>query len=341
MLRVTSPALPKSAPIKKGNRRPRRAAVRRTLKRVESVRVDEEDLIKTVEEESEESSTTGTTEDEAVTENLRSVCPSCHKRFANNHLMGRHFTKMHKNHYRCKGCEYIYESKDILEEHSQFHKKKSTPLDCPSCHKKYKHQGGLRRHQIRAHSMVEPKAIRNKNDDAPASDDESQKTNRLRMKSYTCRNCDNVYLEYSHLVAHERLTHGIRKKEPKKFKCNVCKRNFRSEFNLRRHSGFHEKSFYCDDCGGEFTSKQSIRMHMRKHTGEKPYKCKLCSRTYAQVGVLRVHMLTHTGERPYVCNICGKRFTQRSSMMYHHRKHPGNHPPPPRVSLTGLETNVD
>ncbi|XP_043252103.1 uncharacterized protein LOC122397159 isoform X7 [Colletes gigas] len=333
---IINPMLPKP-PVQGEDGKLQETEARRTQKKIESIGVDEEDLVKMSKEESEKDKV------DLLLESLRSVCPSCNRRFSNDRLMGRHFGKMHRNHYRCKRCQYIYESKDILEEHYKFHEKKSSLLECPTCHKKYKHMWGLKRHQIREHSTIEPKAICNEDEDSLMSNDESQnqKMIRLRAKTYACQYCENAYSENSHLVAHKRLTHGIQVKGPKNFKCKVCKRYFRSESNLRSHTRSHERSFYCDVCGGEFISKQSIKLHMRKHTGEKPYKCKVCSRTYAQVSVLRVHKLTHTGERPYVCNICGQRFTQRSSMMIHHRKHPGNHPPPPPVSLTSLESNAD
>ncbi|XP_076174623.1 uncharacterized protein LOC143150323 [Ptiloglossa arizonensis] len=276
---------------------------------------------------------------ETVYEKLRAVCPYCHNTYSSERVMNTHFRKYHKNHYRCKKCQYIYESQAILDEHYKVHEKKSNLLQCNSCKNRYKHMWGLKRHQIRAHSTVEPKAIRNENEDGGMiceHECQNQKINRLRTKTYACQHCENAYPAYSHLVAHERITHGILDKRPKEFRCNVCKGYYISEESLRRHAEYHERSFTCNDCGREFREKDHLRKHIRKHTGEKPYQCKVCFRRYAQLGVLRVHKLTHTGERPYVCNICGRSFTQRSSLMIHHRKHPGNHPPPARVSLASL-----
>ncbi|XP_043252113.1 zinc finger protein 768-like isoform X8 [Colletes gigas] len=264
---------------------------------------------------------------EMVYENLRTMCPYCRNTYASMNVMDRHFRKFHKDHYRCKKCQYIYESQDLLDEHYKLHTNKPTLFQCTNCKKKYKRLWALKQHRIREHSIMEPEAICIEDDDG--------------SKTYPCQHCENVYPMVSQLVAHERITHGIQERRRKDFRCGFCKKYFCSEESLRDHSKIHEQKYVCDDCGREFRAKYLVRLHIRKHTGEKPYQCKICFRRYAQSNALKMHKLTHTGERPYVCNVCGQSFTQRSSMMIHHRKHPGNHPIPPPVSLANLDSDKD
>ncbi|XP_076174968.1 uncharacterized protein LOC143150516 [Ptiloglossa arizonensis] len=309
------------------------------ISKVNSVEKEKEQVMRTKRHDCQKLPTTDTPRDETGSSNLRTVCPYCHNTYSTENVMDTHFRRMHKNHYRCKKCQYIYESQDILDEHYKLHERNSTPLQCASCKNKYKHPWGLRQHQIRAHSTVEPNAI--PEEGSMYFECGRRKPNQYRRKTYTCEYCDNTYPQYSHLVAHERITHGIQDKRSKEFRCNVCKKYFCSEESLRRHGESHERRYTCDHCGKKFREKYILKLHIRKHTGEKPYQCKVCFRRYAELGVLRVHKLTHTGERPYVCNVCGRSFTQRCSMMIHYRKHPGNHPPPAPVSLANLDSDGD
>ena len=56
-------------------------------------------------------------------------------------------------------------------------------------------------------------------------------------------------------------------------------------------------------------------------TGERPYKCWFCSYATIQSSALKIHMRRHTGEKPYVCKYenCGKRFAVLNTLTVHER----------------------
>ncbi|KAM7387162.1 hypothetical protein PAMA_009669 [Pampus argenteus] len=131
------------------------------------------------------------------------------------------------------------------------------------------------------------------------------------------------YLDYTnniHMNATKELTSVPKPLRPtKRFECLFCGKIFNYlsslKVHIRRHSG--EKPFSCTVCGKRFAQKTYLKLHQRVHSGEKPYSCPDCGKSFSQKSSLNIHLRTHTGEKPYSCVDCGKCYAYKYGLNHH------------------------
>lgn len=78
------------------------------------------------------------------------------------------------------------------------------------------------------------------------------------------------------------LTHHIRRFNDE-VKCQNCKKKFKNEILLRKHSKIHET------CSKEFGLSNSLKKHMRIHTEPKE-KCTKCGKLFRTKSNLNKHV---------------------------------------------------
>lgn len=131
---------------------------------------------------------------------------------------------------------------------------------------------------------------------------------------------------------HKELLPGLSKKRRSDVVnavCKICDKTYIRLHDFKRHMRFHEsgrdvrKRLECDICKVTYWLRDSLIMHMRKHSGERPFACSVCPETFRTKESRKTHLQNHTGEKPYGCNICERRFTTPQSCKTHIRRHEG------------------
>nr|XP_057906889.1 telomere zinc finger-associated protein isoform X2 [Doryrhamphus excisus]XP_057906890.1 telomere zinc finger-associated protein isoform X2 [Doryrhamphus excisus] len=131
-------------------------------------------------------------------------------------------------------------------------------------------------------------------------------------------------------------------------RCPVCGKVFKSKYYLKVHNRRHtgEKPFACQKCGKRYFRKENLMIHqLRRCSSTQTYACQTCSATFGDKEALRAHVVSHTGQMPYKCPTCAEQFMYKKNLTGHMMKVHG-YPKPhaclqcPKGFLTRSELRV-
>lgn len=219
------------------------------------------------------------------------ICQICSCKFVTFGSVERHMNGHYRN-YVCKECGSGYITKYRLKvHHKSMHVDGNYPCECG---KTFTTHQKLKNHVNTVHKM---------------------------MKRFKCTKCPERFAEYFRRQKHLVEAHGL---APLKYTCNVCERTFDRRYTLSRHlkrDHLEERENVCDVCSYRCYTKNELKVHMVKHTGQKIFECTVCKKSYARKKTLREHMRIHNNDRRFVCPACGQAFVQKCSLKGHMKTH--------------------
>uniref|UniRef100_A0A673KZV5 Zinc finger and BTB domain-containing protein 48-like n=1 Tax=Sinocyclocheilus rhinocerous TaxID=307959 RepID=A0A673KZV5_9TELE len=174
------------------------------------------------------------------------------------------------------------------------------------------------------------------NDDDDDDDDDSDRGDSMDI---LIEGTDEEYVPHDSPCSTSKTPRGKRKRHEKRtnkengeetskdrkkgsVQCPTCHKTFLSKYYLKVHNRRHtgEKPFECAKCGKCYYRKENLLEHEARNClirAEVVFSCSKCTMTFKKRHELRLHTVTHTGEMPNKCTSCPEQFMQKKDLRIH------------------------
>lgn len=237
----------------------------------------------------------------------------------------RHKEPLHK----CSLCDKAYHAPAFLKYHMQLkHFINRQNFSCNYCDYTSPRTTAVKAHTIKHHTKNFSLTCKSCNAGFTRNAELQQhiETNHKGL-TYFCNICKKQFKSRYNLVQHKQVHQANRST----YNCEQCEKKFIKKASLQNHMLSHDNSsknhILCELCGKSFTQKDYLRIHQRIHTNKKNFTCERCGKMFYSTQHLKIHILSHTKEKPYKCHLCDKSYSQSNNLLIHKRRlHSGEKP---------------
>ena len=229
---------------------------------------------------------------------------------------------------RCDECDVEYTKTSLLREHlnlnhqtgerflHQFREGGKEELEksnvCEECGSKFSSKNKLTRHVKSVHFLVKFHCYQcgkqfSRNDELLRHKTTIHKNG--NPVEFKCEVCSSIFPRKDNYDRHK--ASSLHSDGSVKNKCSECDEVFCTAKFLREHNKIHQMKLSCDDCGDEFTLKNSLELHKLNRN---VVSCDECEKTLCNIVSLNRHK--NKIHNDVKCEECGSVFT-KVSINYH------------------------
>ncbi|KAK3919206.1 Zinc finger protein 236 [Frankliniella fusca] len=258
------------------------------------------------------------------------TCSYCTRSFSSANglrLHSRTHTHAVEKSIICVHCSLSFTTNASLSRHMAVHTDRR-PFSCAKCSSAFRTQLQLRKHtKIHDPTLVKSQRISKK---VPAIIFSEEQTSALANQDVDMAGSvsEKMLIASAIEVNRDGSAEGCKKFDTEPAfanKCKFCPKSFRKPSDLVRHVRIHtgERPFRCDHCYRSFTVKSTLNSHRKTHISDLPkmFACHVCNLRFSTKGSLKVHMRLHTGSKPFKCPLCPLRFRTSGHRKAHLQSH--------------------
>ncbi|XP_034241174.1 zinc finger protein 236-like [Thrips palmi] len=259
------------------------------------------------------------------------MCSHCDRSFSSVNALRLH-ARIHNEdkQHACEHCSLTFSTMASLTRHMTVHTD-AKPYSCAKCSATFRTQMQLRKH-AKSHDSSSSRRQRTGRKFPAIIFSEEQTTALATQDAETAGTVSEQMLIASAIETVEMSkianNEGSKKFDPETVfanKCKYCPKSFRKPSDLVRHVRIHtgERPFRCDYCYRSFTVKSTLISHQKTHMADMPKKfpCHVCNLRFSTKGSLKVHIRLHTGYKPFKCHLCSARFRTSGHRKAHIQTH--------------------
>lgn len=188
---------------------------------------------------------------------------------------------------------------------------KNTIFECTRCLLSYKNSKRYQEH-VKMHEMEDNKICNLCNYQCETEEEYVQhKENHKHDQNFTCVICEQKFDKQLAYKRHIRDVHDENPRQKKRVLCDLCGKAVPSAHSLKIHMRKHtgEMPYHCIECDRSFTMEYSYTHHMKMHLPpELMYSCETCGNLFTTPRLLKKHQEIHSGVLPFTCELCGRAF---------------------------------